>query len=141
MTDAVHHHAMGVTTGQGETLPNKTLAKLVADWMDKKFMGARAKKRPDLFLAVVERDEHLLIEFKEPSHAITRDDENQAVKYRDDLQPFVPDKKIEILVIGAARAPVATQYTTTGLTVASYVGLSAHARDELGWLLEHLRSA
>jgi hypothetical protein len=119
---------------------NKTLAKLISDWLDREFSGEGAGKRPDLFLAVVERDKHLLVEFKRPSHAINRDDENQAIKYRDDLQPLIPGKQIEVLVVGGSRAPVATQYATTDLTVSSYLALAAQAREELAWLLSQLKA-
>jgi hypothetical protein len=44
-----------------------------------------------------------------------------------------------ILMVGS-RAPVASQYVTTGLKVSTYVALAAQARDELGWLLEQLRN-
>ena len=87
------------------------------------------------------KSEHLLVEFKRPSHAITRDDENQAVKYRDDLAPLLPGKTIAILMVGGARdAKVATQYKTDVLAVVSYLELVATARDELGWLLEQLKA-
>lgn len=119
---------------------NKTFQTLISGWLDKSFAGANADKRPDLFLAAVDRDRHLLVEFKRPSHEIDRDDENQAAKYRDDLQPFIPNKQIEVLVVGGTRAPVATQYATTALTVSTYVALAAQAREELAWLLDQLRS-
>ncbi len=72
--------------------------------------------------------------------AITRDDENQAIKYRDDLQPQVPDKKMSVLLVGEARDPkVSAQYSTTDLKVTSYRSLTAQAREDLGWLLEQLK--
>ncbi len=121
---------------------NKTLAKLIADWLDKEFVGHRADKRPDLFLAALGADRFLLVEFKRPSHAIKRDDENQAIKYRDDLQPLVPDRKIEVLVVGGGRdTGIATQYAATDLKVTSYVVLAAQAREELGWLVTQLTGA
>jgi hypothetical protein len=118
---------------------NKTLAKIIADWLDKEFVGPRASKRPDLFLAVVDRDRHLLVEFKRPSHAIDREDERQAIEYRDDLQPFIPGKRIDILAIGGSRSTrVAAQYNSTDLRVASYGELIAESREGLTWLLRHL---
>lgn len=121
---------------------NKTLAKLISDWLDKEFTGKRADKRPDLLLASVAGDRLLLVEFKRPSHAINRDDENQAIKYRDDIQPLVPDKKIEVLMVGGRRdANVSPHYATTDFKVTSYVVLAAQAREELGWLVTQLTAS
>lgn len=59
---------------------NRTLATLLDQYSSAKFKGARANKRPDLFLRKKMSAGHLLIEFKRPSKAIDRDDENQAEK-------------------------------------------------------------
>ena len=64
---------------------NKTLAKVIEDYLNEKFSGKRANKRPDLLLASDIINRLLLIEFKRPSKSITRDDETQAIKYRNDL--------------------------------------------------------
>ena len=61
------------------------MAKFLDDNLGAKFTGPRANKRPDLFLAELMSGGFLLIEFKRPSKAIDRDDQNQAVKYRVDL--------------------------------------------------------
>jgi hypothetical protein len=119
---------------------NRTLDKIVADWAGNKFQGKRANKRPDVLLLPADRDTSLLIEFKRPSHAISRDDENQAIKYRDDLQPFLPDKKIAVLMVGGTRDPkVSSLYGTSDLKVTTFRALVAQARDDLGWMLEQLQ--
>jgi hypothetical protein len=118
---------------------NKSLARLVSDWMDREFTGIDADRRPDLFLASLNQQTCLLIEFKRPSRSITRDDENQANKYRDNLQPFVPGTKIEVLVIGGGRdLRVSTHYEMNELRVASFVELAVQARGDLTWLLGQL---
>lgn len=115
---------------------NKSLATLLRTWVEETFKGKRANKRPDLFLAALSRDRYLLIEFKRPSHPINRDDENQAIKYRDDLAPQVPGGTIEVLMVGGSRDPkVTTRYETEKLRVVSFVELVAHARNELEWLV------
>jgi hypothetical protein len=120
---------------------NKSIAALLKTWMDETFTGSRAKKRPDLFLATIAKDVYLLVEFKRPSHAIDRDDETQAIKYRDDLAPRLPGGTIQALVVGGSRdATVATRYKTDDLRVVSYGEIVSGARDDLGWLVGQLRS-
>lgn len=114
---------------------NRTLATVIDQYASARFQGTRANKRPDLFLGQRLSSGHLLIEFKRPSKAIDRDDETQAVKYRDDLiKKFEP---IEILMIGSGRASSVDPRTLpSGLTVVSYSQLVSTARAQLDWLLQ-----
>jgi hypothetical protein len=64
---------------------NKTLANTIKKYTNQTLTGRTASTRPDLLLAQNVLGRYLLIEFKRPSHAIGRDDENQAEKYRDQL--------------------------------------------------------
>lgn len=117
---------------------NKTLARAVEDHLNKKYKGERAQKRPDLLLADLSRDKMLLIEFKRPSHTLTRDDKNQAEKYRDDLLPIF-SKSIDILVLGGRRKeglPVAPDNGTTLLV--SFIDVISSARNRLEWLVKEL---
>lgn len=117
---------------------NKTLAATVEEYLGKKFTGDRAKKRPDLLLSDSSRDALLLIEFKRPSHTLTRDDKNQAEKYRDDLIPTF-SKKIDVLVLGACRKnglPVAFENGSAKLV--SYTEIISSARNRLDWLIKEL---
>lgn len=117
---------------------NRTLAKFLDDSLSAKFTGPRANKRPDLFLAEQMSGGFLLIEFKRPSKAIDRDDQNQAVKYRDDLiKHFEP---ISIIMMGRGRAEsVDPRDTPRDLRVISYSNLISTARTRLDWLLRELR--
>jgi len=82
-------------------------------------------------------EQYLLIEFKRPSHALTRDDENQAIKYRDDLTPKFD--KIIILVLGGERhKTVPSHYDREDLKVISYAALISRARTQLQWLINQL---
>lgn len=117
---------------------NKTLRRTVREWADKTFSGSRSKMRPDLFLAQEFQKRYVLIEFKRPSHAISRDDEHQAVKYRDDLAPFT-QSTIEIVLIGGSRSSsVSTAYGASALRIMSYVEIISMARAQLNWLLSEL---
>lgn len=112
---------------------NKTLATVLKDWAGQAFKGARARMRPDLFLCANAEQRYLLIEFKEPQHTLSREDEMQALKYRDDLLPqFSP---IDVLVIGGRRSQaqlLGTNYPH--LNVATYVEVVSKARSRLQWL-------
>lgn len=120
---------------------NKTLRMLISEWVDKEFAGPRASKRPDLFLAEDVRNRLLLIEFKRPTHDIGRDDENQAIKYRDDLARH-GDRPIDILMLGRGRAAsVSAQYKTEGVAVLGYSLLISSARNDLEWLVTKLGGA
>lgn len=119
---------------------NQTLANVISKYVKDEFKGPRANKRPDLFLGKHLKGNHLLIEFKRPQHSISRDDQNQAVKYRDDLTKQFGD--IDILLLGKGREPnLSTQFDSRGLTVMSYKELISSAREQLNWLLDSIRDA
>lgn len=119
---------------------NKTLAVTIEEYTSSKFTGERAAKRPDLFLAQNLRGGYLLIEFKRPSKTITRDDQNQAAKYRDDLEPKFG--QIEILLLGKGRDSTAViQNDPPRLKVFGYEALLSTARTQFDWLLAELKSS
>jgi hypothetical protein len=118
---------------------NQTLAKVVEEYMDKEFTGKRAAKRPDLFLAERLSGGFLLVEFKRPSHDLTRDDESQAAKYRDDLSRSF-GKQVDLLLLGRKRSPdVNPQYDTPQCKALGYSAVVSSARTTMTWLLDSLR--
>jgi hypothetical protein len=120
---------------------NQTLAKVIEDYIGKEFTGERANKRPDLFLAERLTGGFLLVEFKRPSHILTRDDENQAIKYRDDLSRSF-GKQFEILLLGRSRGvDVNPQYDPSMFKALGYTAVISSARTSLTWLLESLKRA
>lgn len=143
LEQTVHHvfEANLWVFGQDHALisSNQTLAKVVEGYLGKEFTGERANKRPDLFLAERLSGGFLLVEFKRPSHDLTRDDEAQAVKYRDDLSRSL-GKQIEVLLLGRQRsADVNPQYDPPMFKAAGYSAVVSSARTALTWLLESLR--
>ena len=97
--------------------------------------GSRA--RPDLLLCADIRQRHVLIELKRPSHDISRDDEAQAVKYRDDLRKTL--ENIEIVIIGRGLATaVDPAALSPKLKALSYAGMVSSARMQLQWLITQL---
>jgi hypothetical protein len=116
---------------------NKTTARTIEEYTKNKFVGNRAAKRPDLFLAQNPRGNYLLIEFKRPSKPITREDQNQAAEYRDDLEPKFGE--IEILLLGKCRDSKALiQNDPPRMKVYGYEHLISSARTQLAWLLKEL---
>ena len=84
---------------------NVTLKKVIENYSDKKFMGERASKRPDLLLSQDLADSYLLIEFKRPNHSISRNDIAQAEIYRDELSGKITSRSpMRILMIGKGSA-------------------------------------
>ena len=59
---------------------NETLKTVIETYLDGKYKGDRAKKRPDLLIAHDMADSTTVIELKRPNHTIDRDDEAQAIK-------------------------------------------------------------
>lgn len=114
---------------------NQTLKSTIGTLVGK----ASEEDRPDLFLGSLPGGRHVLVEFKRPSHPISRDDENQAEKYRDELARKYPD--IDVVIVGRERSQkVDAQYEKPHLRVISWSHLISTARHEISWLLEHLRS-
>lgn len=140
MHRALEHNLWILGAGYALLSSNVTLRAVISQWTGKEFTGDRAAKRPDLLLCNSISGRHVLIEFKRPSHLIGRDDENQAVKYRDDLRQTFD--AIEILLIGKGRtAGVDPASGPPNLAVTSYAALVSRARTELTWLLGQLTTA
>ena len=120
---------------------NRTMASLVRTLLDKTFSGKRASNRPDLLLTAFQGERHVLIEFKRPSHEITRDDQTQAQRYRDDLTGVGHRGHTDVLVVGG-RVPdnFADQTEAGGQTLRfrTYASLTGKARGEIAWLLRNL---
>jgi hypothetical protein len=119
---------------------NRTLQNIVDDYCSEKYKGNRASKRPDLLLSQGLGESYLLIEFKRPSHDITRDDIAQAEKYRDDLSIRLSSTaRMEIMMIGRGSAKTLdAKNLAANISIQSYASLVSAARNELEWLMESL---
>jgi hypothetical protein len=119
---------------------NVTLKSVIETYCDTAFKGSRAAKRPDLLLSQDYGDSYLLIEFKRPSHSITRDDIAQAEKYRDDLSSRISStSKMDIMLVGKGRSPTldANRLHET-IVIHSYASIISSARTEMDWLISTL---
>ena len=120
---------------------NQSLSTTLTEYLDKRYSGKLAKKRPDLFLGGGISRKNLLIEFKRPSATIGRDDEAQALKYRDELSSYIHDKKIEIMVIGGRVASnITSHYERDDLKLSTYTDIISNARGHYEWLLKELKN-
>lgn len=118
---------------------NQTLKKTIEDYVNKKYKGERADKRPDLFLSQDYDGKYLLIEFKKPTHSVTRDDENQAEKYRDDLRTELGITDIEIMVIGGSVVKtIDTRLVRDDIKLLTFTNVISNARYQVNWLLKQL---
>lgn len=113
---------------------------MIKDYLDEKYRGQQPAKRPDLFLGSNVMDKYLLIEFKRPSAVIDRDDESQAVKYRDELNAHLHNQQIQIMVIGGTvKSNISSHNERDDVKLLSYRHLVADARTQLNWMLEELK--
>ncbi len=120
---------------------NETLKSTIEKYCSAEFKGDRANKRPDLLLSQGISDKFLLVEFKRPSHKITRDDENQAVKYRDDLFKYLGRATMDIIVVGGSvDTNIDSSLIGRGVKLIGYDNLISKAKTELNWLLKELQT-
>ena len=84
--------------------------------------------------------ELLLIELKRPSITINRDTERQAQEYRDELNVYFPNQKIEIILMGGkVKQNINSQNTNESIKYLSYIDVIGSARSRLEWMLEELK--
>lgn len=114
---------------------NVTLRRIIEKYMAKKLAGPNATKRPDLLLLSQFDSKYVLVEFKRPGHTITRDDQLQAEKYRDELSQFRP---MDIVLVGKEHDPAITSDKPLYVRFVSYAAAINRARAELDWLLKEL---
>ncbi len=118
---------------------NKSLQKATLELCQKVYKEDNAAKRPDLFLGMSFNREKLLIEFKRPSHTLTRHDEAQAQNYRDELVRMFPNNPIRIMLIGGdKKAIIQQENNATGLTYHTYREITSNARANYDWLIQEL---
>lgn len=118
---------------------NRTLKRQVEDYLEKKYSGKRANKRPDLMLSLNVTNEYLLVEFKRPSHSLKHKDYQQATAYRNDFVPYT-SADIRVLLIGGKRGsdlPISkNQEPNTNIMI--FDEIMANSRNQLNWLLVEL---
>lgn len=114
---------------------NATLRRIVEEFMTKEFVGPKAADRPDLLLFSGYESKYVLIEFKRPSHTITRKDQLQAEAYRDALRNFRP---MDIVLVGKGHDAALATDKPDYVRLISYSAAISRSRTELDWLLKGL---
>lgn len=118
---------------------NKTLKRIVDDYLGQEYRGKAPLERPDLLLVNNVLNKHMLIEFKRPSHEIGLDDYQQATKYRHEISAHI-SSQIEVLIVGGKRgASVVSQYKEPGVEIVTYNDVLSGARKQLDWLMHELQ--
>lgn len=118
---------------------NKTLKRQVEDYLQKKYKGERANKRPDLMLNANYANQYLLIEFKKPSHSLKYSDYQQVTGYRNDFIPFT-NSDIKVLLLGGKRGRdlQLTKNHEPNTEIMIFPEIISNSRIQLNWLLEQL---
>ena len=82
----------------------------------------------------------VLIELKSPDHTITLEDRRKAKEYIKNLQVYLPQRTIEVIIMGGALSQnLVGQKAQAEIRFISYKGLISDARVQLNWLLEELK--
>lgn len=117
---------------------NITLKRQIEEYLNRKYVGDRADKRPDLFLTQNLNGERLLIEFKRPSHALVFDDYQQAIGYRNDFHQNGIDQQINVIVMGGRlgnNLPI-QERREPNVSIITFSDLISTARRQYQWLLD-----
>ncbi len=119
--------------GAGKTsLVKRLLKKVVEQYLGKKYKGDSAEKRPDLLLTQDMGERYLLIELKKPGHTLDRKDEAQGLEYRDELNLYLPNVKIEIIIMGGQiKNTISSQNQRPDVKYMSYQMMISNARNSL----------
>jgi hypothetical protein len=107
----------------------------------KTYHGENPNDRPDILFGRNITRSLVLIEFKRPSFTLNRDTEAQALKYRDELNTYFHNQKIEIILLGGKVKGIISSHNERGdVLYRTYVDIISVARHNLLWLIDELKS-
>ena len=107
--------------------------------IDKTYTGHKPNDRPDILFGRNITRSLVLIEFKRPNFTLNRDTEAQALKYRDELNVYFHNQKIEIILLGGKVKGIISSHNERGdVLYRTYVDLISVARQKLQWLINEL---
>ncbi|MDQ1350768.1 MAG: internalin, partial [Acidobacteriota bacterium] len=119
---------------------DESLKTQVEEYLGKEYRGERARKRPDLVLARDSGQRFLLLELKKPGHILTRQDGAQAQTYADELNQYLPQVKIEVVVLGGkVDSTLTARNQGQEVKYLSYRQVVSNARRSLEWLLGDMK--
>lgn len=115
------------------------LKRATKEMLDKEYKGENELNRPDLFLSKSKSRNLVLIEFKRPSFTLSRDTENQAVKYRDELSSYFGNQPIEIILLGG-KIKQNIMDVPKGIKYLTYLDIISTAKSSLEWMIDELKT-
>jgi len=108
--------------------------------LDKKYKGENPENRPDLLLGRRVDRKLTLIEFKRPSFTLNRDTERQAIEYRDELNTYFHNQKMEIILLGGrVKQNISSNNEREDVLFRTYPDIISLARQKLTWLIDELK--
>jgi hypothetical protein len=117
------------------------LKKAINDVLDKKYKGDNPDNRPDLLFGRTLSRKLCLIEFKRPDFTLTRETEKQAIEYRDDLNVYFHNQKIEIILLGGRiKQNISSHNEREDINFRTYIDIISVARQKLEWLINELKT-
>ncbi|MEL6589224.1 MAG: ATP-binding protein [Bacteroidota bacterium] len=118
---------------------NQELQQVTEMYVSRKFTNGHAAHAPNLLLLQDFNTRFVLIELKEPDYRMDLGDRRKAMEYQADLKIYLPQRDIDVLVIGGAISPgMVPQKTNADIRFLSYKGMISDARVQLNWLISEL---
>lgn len=109
--------------------------------LNKKYKSDNPDNRPDLLFGRTLSRKLCLIEFKRPSFTLNRDTEKQAIVYRDDLNTYFHNQKIEITLLGGrVKENISSHNERDDVYFRTYIDILSVARQKLLWLIDELKT-
>lgn len=109
-------------------------------YISRKFTNGHAAHAPNLLLLQDFHKRFILIDLKRPDHTLEILDRRKAKEYQADLKVFLPERDIEVLVIGGALSPgMVPQKASADIKFLSYKGMLSDARIQLNWMIGELQ--
>jgi len=117
------------------------LRKAIKEAVDKKYDGDNPNDRPDILFGRTLSRKLTLIEFKRPDFTLTRDTEAQAIKYRDELNVYFHNQKIEIILLGGkVLQNISSHNEREDIHFRTYIDIISVARQKTEWLINELKT-
>ena len=108
--------------------------------LNKKYKGENPDNRPDLLFGRTLSRKLCLIEFKRPNYTLSRDTERQAIEYRDELNSYFHNQKIEITLIGGkVKQNISSHNEREDVLFRTFIDLISVARQKTEWLINELK--
>lgn len=108
--------------------------------LNKKYKGENPDNRPDLLFGRTLSRKLCLIEFKRPNYTLSRDTEKQAIEYRDELNSYFHNQKIEITLIGGrVKQNISSHNEREDVLFRTFIDLISVARQKTEWLINELK--